>query len=54
MKKYIKPETKTFVLMSQQIFATSGVTGSQVGSSFADEELEPLSNTDLWSNELFK
>lgn len=53
MKKYIKPDTEVVSLLSEQIFATSGVNGSHIGLSDADEELEPLSNTDLWSQELF-
>ncbi len=53
MKKYIKPDIKVVSLLSEQVFATSGVNGSHIGSSDADEGLEPLSNTDLWSQELF-
>ncbi len=34
-------------------FCTSIVYGSDISDKFADNELEMLSNRDLWSSELF-
>lgn len=55
MKKYIRPEMVIMEGISgaNGFFCTSIVYGSDISDKFADNELEMLSNRDLWSSELF-